>query len=115
MPKQENDQRILELLTKMYVDIFEFADSWELPNAQAALVNFSGREMKKVMDNPASSKKMERKSYFSIDTLTQAAIMVTLRAFQIGRYVNNIREQAGRQRVDWYKRIVEEDYRENSK
>lgn len=117
MKKEEYDQHILRLISQIFVDIFNGSNLWKLPNAHAALINFTGREMKLLLadEKKYDAEKLERQPQFSPDALSQFAIQLILHSLQIGRYVNRIRIASGRQEIDWYSRVIEEDQNERSR
>ena len=114
MPKLENDQGALKEINKIYVDILRYIDIWEFPDAFLTLINFSGREMQKLQNDPARAKveKISRKATFSIETLSSITIKPIYHSLLLGRCVNKIRIEMGKTPIDWYLRAVEEDENE---
>ena len=114
MPKQEKDQNILRLLSQIYLDSLNFESQWNIPDGQFAIMNFAGRGMKSILESEEKQKlhQLKRKSSFSVDDLSKLVVLLVLHAMQIGRMVNDIREEEKRQRIDWYERVIEEDSNE---
>ena len=117
MPKTGKDEEILKLITKLYVDIYNFTQEWNLPDDHNALVNFIGRGMNNFLSGakPISYSGFSRKSSFSSDSAARLALKIVLRALQIGREINRIRIAQDRPTFDWYARAVEEDNNEKDK
>lgn len=114
MSLMQNDQKILKLITQVFVDIFNLTNIWNLPDQHNAIINFAGRNMQVVINDnqEINYNKLERKSIFSIDELSALVLKLVLHVLQIGRYVNIMRTKAGKQTIDWYQRSIEEDNRE---
>lgn len=110
MSEIQNDQKILTIIVKLFVDIFNLTNIWSLPDNHNAIINFAGRNMQTIQE--PDWKKFQRKITFSVDELSSLALQLVLHSLQIGRAVNKIRISQGRPTVDWYQRAVEEDNRE---
>ena len=113
----EKDQEILRLITRLYVDIFEFTNEWNLPNDHYALINFIGRGMQNFENGtkPINYRQLSRKSSFSIESASKLALKIVLRGLQIGRMINRIRKEKDKFTYDWYQMAVEEDHRERER
>ena len=111
MSKMEGDQEILKLISQLFVDIWKGTRLWELPDAHASLINFSGSQMEKLLadEKRMNLNSLKRKPQFTVDNLSAFVVQLLLHSFLIGRNVNKIRLEQGRQPVDWYERVIEED------
>jgi hypothetical protein len=114
MSEQEKNQGILQLLAQVLIDALDFEKQLEFPDSYYAIINFAGRGMKSILESEEKQKfhQLKRKPTFSVDDMSRLVTFLVLHSMQIGRIVNDIREEEGRQRIDWYERAVEEDSNE---
>jgi hypothetical protein len=115
--ERSNDEVTVRLIAQLFIELYELAKCYKLPNSMESLVNFSQKNMERLLKTPEFQKSWGKvhlldEMRFATEERTIRLVWTTLR---IAKCINNQQRAKGKRLINWIEEATHLERLENAK